>query len=116
MKQRLRSKMIPLQHGHHRAFLGSRVFQMEDGEAMAALFGVDLLHDGVAGLVERELRQGCTFLKDRTAVIAEELLSLADQARDLYERVRLHLAVDVFHGTDSEIIDAVRHHVEADGA
>ena len=55
MKQRLHSKMISFQHGHHRAFLGGRVFQMEDGEAMAALFGVDLLHDGVAGLVELEL-------------------------------------------------------------
>lgn len=32
MKQRLHSKMIPLQHGHHRAFLGGRVFQMEDGD------------------------------------------------------------------------------------
>lgn len=52
MKQRLRSKMIPLQHGHHRAFFGGRVFQMEDDEAMAALFRThrSLLHTGQARL------------------------------------------------------------------
>ena len=64
MKQRLRSKMIPLQHGHHRTFLGGHIFQRKNTPLSSTHWSSQ-----VPTIVRRIVKLSATPLRNRPHMV-----------------------------------------------
>lgn len=82
----------------HRALFADGLRQMKGGRTMSTRRSADLFHHGIAG---------CALGENVLAAIADKKLPAVQEAADLRLGILLHLAVDVFHRADAEIVDAV---------